>query len=980
MKRALFSIVFMLMFVFAFSACAIFGGNGGNNKPEHVCTPGTPQIETLSEATCTSEGQKVIYTYCSECGQTMDTQYESIAKVPHTPGRTEEEYSTYPNCSEEGLYIETVYCDVCYEIASRTEKTAPTNDDHNMGYKEENSTEPSCIREGSYDKVIYCTLCDEEFSRETVTIGKTNHTKATAVMENVVSAGCGNPGTYDLVVYCSNSECKIELSRESKMVDKLPHTPKEAVVENKVDADCTSTGSYESVVYCGVCNAELERKTVTIPITHGNDEYGICVICDPDASRGLQFAEYDTYCSVLGLGKCTDIDIIIPLMYNGKPVEYISESAFSQKPIESVVISKNIYGIVKSAFANCSKLKTVTFKECELNYIDNYAFAECNLLESIEIPGSVMRIGNLAFAGCEMLNSIAFSERESSLSIGENAFNECKKLSGVYVESITDWCRVAFSNQWANPLATAKNLYVGGELAEDIVINGVTQIYAHAFYNCLSLRHVVISMDVTSIGDYAFNGCDGMLSITIPASVTDIGDNAFHVCNRLIEVVNNSGFSITSGYYGHITAMEVHTGESKIANQDGYLFYTYNSVNYLVGYAGDDTELTLPDSYNDEEYLIYKMAFQGLKYIRSVYIPGTVSKVGEYAFNGCESLKSVTICDGVEYIYDGAFYGCGLVGLVIEATDRLNISGDNVFGNCSSLKKLVISTNVYISGNNVFLGCPVEIADIANHHSSHLPKTNLVTLTVNGSGAIYGEAFKGCTSLVSVVIGDKITSIGARAFYECTGLVSVTVGESVTSIGESAFHNCYKLIEVINKSPLDIQFESYENGEIGYYAQDVHNGSSKVVKEGDYLFYTYNDVNYLLAYLGSDMEIELPINYNGEGYEIYYAAFYGRTDLISVSLPLGLTTINAWAFTNCTNLTSVKMGYMVIYIGQYAFSGCKNLESIYYSGTEEQWSAITVDLYNDELASASIYYFSASQPSTANKYWHYDENGEIVIW
>ncbi|MBQ5648141.1 MAG: leucine-rich repeat protein, partial [Alistipes sp.] len=43
-------------------------------------------------------------------------------------------------------------------------------------------------------------------------------------------------------------------------------------------------------------------------------------------------------------------------------------------------------------------------------------------------------------------------------------------------------------------------------------------------------------------------------------------------------------------------------------------------------------------------------------------------------------------------------------------------------------------------------------------------------------------AFKGCSSLKSITIGNSVTSIGYEAFSGCTSLKSITIPDSVTSI------------------------------------------------------------------------------------------------------------------------------------------------------------------------------------------------------
>ena len=61
---------------------------------------------------------------------------------------------------------------------------------------------------------------------------------------------------------------------------------------------------------------------------------------------------------------------------------------------------------------------------------------------------------------------------------------------------------------------------------------------------------------------------------------------------------------------------------------------------------------------------------------------------------------------------------------------------------------------------------------------------------------IANSALGGCTSLTSITIGSRVTSIGETAFAECTGLTSITIGSGVTNIGDWAFILCGSLTEV----------------------------------------------------------------------------------------------------------------------------------------------------------------------------------------
>ena len=68
-------------------------------------------------------------------------------------------------------------------------------------------------------------------------------------------------------------------------------------------------------------------------------------------------------------------------------------------------------------------------------------------------------------------------------------------------------------------------------------INKVKIIKNDAFWNCTSLKSIMISNSVKSIEDYAFWNCTSLESITIPDSVKSIGDNAFESCTSLESII-----------------------------------------------------------------------------------------------------------------------------------------------------------------------------------------------------------------------------------------------------------------------------------------------------------------------------------------------------------------------------------------------------------------------------------------------------------
>ena len=132
--------------------------------------------------------------------------------------------------------------------------------------------------------------------------------------------------------------------------------------------------------------------------------------------------------------------------------------------------------------------------------------------------------------------------------------------------------------------------------------------------------------------------------------------------------------------------------------------------------------------------------------------------------------------------------------------------------------------------------------------------------------------------VTEIIIPNGATTISKNVFSTYPNLQTVVIPESVTSIGASAFYQCTSLTSVtIPESVTSI-------------------GNS---------------------------------------------AFQNCSGLTSITIPEGVTSIGYQAFFGCTGLTSITIPESVTSIGNYAFSYCESLKTINYTGTEEQWNAIS---------------------------------------
>ena len=137
----------------------------------------------------------------------------------------------------------------------------------------------------------------------------------------------------------------------------------------------------------------------------------------------------------------------------------------------------------------------------------------------------------------------------SVTSIGDYAFYYCDALEDVYINSLESWCNIDFET-WANPLNYADNLYLNGELVEELVIpDSVTEIKNETFVGCGSITSVTIGDSVTSIGYFAFQNCINLTSVTIGRNVTNIEGYAFAYCSNLWSITSKARIAPTITYY-----------------------------------------------------------------------------------------------------------------------------------------------------------------------------------------------------------------------------------------------------------------------------------------------------------------------------------------------------------------------------------------------------------------------------------------------
>lgn len=1097
-------------------------------------------VKTVTPPTCTNSG--FTKNACSVCGHTFNSDITD--PIPHVYG---EGVLILPTCTERG-YVE-YKCTAC---------------NHS---KHEDSTEPLGH---AFDANEICTRCG-------VFGGVANGTCVDGLMWGLNTEGVltvqGNGEMYDYKSggapwYSYRSQItKIVVKEGVTSIGNYAFSTCLQVVEVSLPESLTEIGDYAFSH-----QSALKRLNIPAAVTYiGNKAFAYSTnvetvnITDISAWMNITFASSESTPIRNSAAIYLNGELLTELVIPDSITEIKAYAFYDYDHLVSVTMGKGVTRVGEHAFNGCSNIKTVNVtdlaKWCEIVFVTSSAnpASHCKGIHMNGVPVTVIdpgegitRIGPYAFYDFVGIKSVTVPSTVTS--IGTDAFYGCNLIAETHISDVAAWCGISFSNVYSTPVNYSKNLYVNGKL----------------------LTRLVIPESVTRVNAYAFYECVGLVSLEIHSGVQYMGNSAFNGCSKLVEIINRStnvkvAVGTSNSHYAGYYAIEVHTGESKLVEKDGFVFYPYNGAAYLVGYNGEAAVLTLPANCNGMAYEVYKYAFNGNKTVTSVTVPDTVTAIGEYAFadctslknavlgNGvkridayafayCDSLESIALKEGIESIGEFAFYYCDkLDGVVLPST--LTSLGESAFYGCSSLTSVsvpagvkaiayrtfymcdslksvtlaaglttvdsyafagcvslesislpdtvsyvggyafqdcVLLTEIHIPltaatvGSGVFNGCSSLVSISVPHlggnvkapgdknqyplgyyfgassyeggvkitqyyygssttsptSSSYCIPETLRCVTVGKGyinyGAFYGmymltditlcegvlgissysfqscrgltdivvpdtvtsigaSAFSGCSSLVNmtvpfvgntvvtegaatqypfgyifgtgkyngaspteqsyrsastsigyttgtyyipdslksvtvtggiipygafskcafiekVVIGDGVKSIGQSSFSGCSSLKYVTVGKSVTNIYSSAFNGCTAIVEVINNSRLSIKAGSTDHGYAGYYAIQVHTGESLVKEYGDFLFYSYNGVNYLIDYVGDEGAVTLPSDYNGESYVIYSHAFNNRTNVTSLTFTSGVTEIRGGAFSGCTALESVYIG------------------------------------------------------------------------
>ena len=364
----------------------------------------------------------------------------------------------------------------------------------------------------------------------------------------------------------------------------------------------------------------------------------------------------------------------------------------------------------------------------------------------------------------------------------------------------------------------------------------------------------------------------------------------------------------------------IFTGAFLFVYLNGWLFAGTSGLEYeyadggvaVSDYAGNATSVRIPKKYRGNAVVGIRCgAFSG-KTVTGLTIADTVTELEYGALSGIEGLVSLSMhapSSGIEELSDRTSEDC------------VRALAAHLFGT-ESYNGAVQVTQKYAGGT---MTC-------------YIPVT-LTELKITG-GNIENGAFSGISSLVSVIISDKVRIIEPYAFMNCTGLVSAALGNGAICVGDYGFYGCHNLekvsggknLYVIGKSAFEkcaaltgfafpdrlVSIGAEAFGDCGSLAEIAL--PDELSELGDYAFRNCS----LLT------DVYLPSGIGGKPAGIFYAC----ASLGTFSGGEGLSGFGEAFFYNCTRLRNVAIPKNAAFdeIGDYAFFGCTGILSLPAAG------------------------------------------------
>lgn len=364
--------------------------------------------------------------------------------------------------------------------------------------------------------------------------------------------------------------------------------------------------------------------------------------------------------------------------------------------------------------------------------------------------------------------------------------------------------------------------------------------------------------------------------------------------------------------------MTVYASYNKSTISNEGMTYTYQSSTStydLTTYAGTDTKVVVPATYDDGTNgehpvtIIGENAFAAKTSITDIYIFDNVVELKSRSFSGNSALTSIHLPSTLKIVRSYCFEFCTALS-EITIPSSVTYLENYVFSNCKKITSFSFSENVATIGDGNFEGCTSLTSITVDANNPKFKSVDGILYSYDSTALYCYPANKSGTSFT---IPSTVTTLRQSCFNSSQNLTNITIPSTITSVGNYVCSNCLALKSAVYTPTCP------------YLSQNFFQGC-KALTSVD--FGKSNLLTAIYGYSFSGCSSLSSITFPDSLMSVGMMAFNQCTSLTSIAFPTGFTTISGLAFYLCSSLTSLHITKNINSIGGNAFLNCSSMATI----------------------------------------------------
>ena len=499
-------------------------------------------------------------------------------------------------------------------------------------------------------------------------------------------------------------------------------------------------------------------------------------------------------------------------------------------------------------------------------------------------------------------------------------------------------------------------------VTEVILPDTVTTIESAAFAYCLDLRRINVPARLKEVGSEAFEGCRSLEAFELPDGVEKIGKCAFAYCESLTKFrIPADLVLMEEGAFMHCTALGEFTGGRKAGEADsrkktggdsggekpdGSSDNVRNEGNFPVlaedgaVYTGDGAMLLAYPCAAGNSFTVREGtkeigygAFDGAS-LEEAVLPGSLTKIGNYAFYNCVHLKAPVFPEGLTQL-----------GMHCYDVAELTFDSEEIPKEQTVIRIPASLEEIGVHAFDGFINARFEVSEGNRHYSA----ADGALMNKAGDTVYFiatGPDFRAVYPDGTVEFKEDALDVYAAVdHYYVNVIKQIYLPASVTKFPEYLSDYRNKEEYAVYHCPAGSEAEKFALRQGVRFTNEMGTpeGTAELPTQKGMLFFDlYSDHAVLTGYSGEDETIEIPAEIEGKpvtavgngaeplfsGDFSYYDTGRSASALTKIVIPEGVTDINGQALNEADSGTEIVLPSTLRRLGRKAINSFLKLNAL----------------------------------------------------